>query len=147
MKERSTGDIISFLETHVTHHHRPRTPGAAGGVGGGSGERGDDTGKSAASDGAERWSAETAPTKMSPRKRLFDAVASLLFGLNYGVFVDGKELKGEQKSALRDLLQVRHSRRVASLQTAKPRLASPRRAPRRRARACSPYHPATLTTD
>ena len=127
MKERSTGDIISFLETHVTHHHRPRTPGAAGGSGGGSG---DDTEKWAASDRAERWSAETAPTKMTPRKRLFDAVASLLFGLNYGVFVDGKELKGEQKSALRDLLQVRHSTRVAlrhvtAGRKSTPRLASP----------------------
>ena len=131
MKERSTGDIISFLETHVTHHHRPRTPG------GGSGERGDDTEKGGASDGAERWSAETAPTKMTPRKRLFDAVASLLFGLNYGVFVDGKELKGEQKSALRDLLQVRHSTRVASRHCrpqayASPCHATPRRDPRAR---------------
>jgi len=56
----------------------------------------------------QRWSPWSGPdASHSPaRKRLGDAAASLLFGLHYGVFVEGDTLSASQREALTAVLRV-----------------------------------------
>ncbi len=80
------GHALADPNSGHLHAHAPLRPSllmadSSGGGGGGGGGGGN----------GERWSAWTAPDERhSPaRARLGDAAASLLFGLHYGVFVEG----------------------------------------------------------